>query len=69
MSSQGVPRGAVLAVVHEPVALSPGGPLVLNCAARWARRTPRRSPPGSRSATVPSVSRWTVTGPVTTRCA
>ncbi|MFD8134453.1 condensation domain-containing protein [Streptomyces mirabilis] len=29
MSSQGVPRGAVLAVVHEPVALSPGGPLVL----------------------------------------
>jgi hypothetical protein len=29
MSSQGVPQGAVLAVVHEPVALSPGGPLVL----------------------------------------
>lgn len=29
MSSQDVPQGAVLAVVHEPVALSPGGPLVL----------------------------------------
>ncbi|MET7784780.1 condensation domain-containing protein [Streptomyces sp. NPDC005388] len=29
MSSQDVPQGAVLAVVHEPVALSPGGALVL----------------------------------------
>ncbi|MFJ1610609.1 condensation domain-containing protein [Streptomyces sp. NPDC088253] len=29
MSSQYVPQGAVLVVVHEPVPLSPGGPLVL----------------------------------------
>ncbi|MFF7888655.1 condensation domain-containing protein [Streptomyces sp. NPDC020794] len=29
MSSQYVPQGAVLAVVYEPVPLSPGGPLVL----------------------------------------